>query len=92
MPAQSRLPWLVPDACVEKKLSFIIDYSRLTQAVVSHRGQLFPVTNAEANEMMRRRIFVIKYQVGDTLHLDNTEPEFVRPTTAPVTTQAPSTE
>lgn len=86
MPAQSGPPWLIPGD-EEKKLSFVIDYSTLTHAVVSHRGQLFPVTNAEANEMLRRRICVIKYQIGDTLYLDNTEPMFVQPTTAPVPSQ-----
>jgi len=33
---------------------------------------------------MRRRICIIKYQIGDTLYLDNTEPGFVQPITAPV--------
>ena len=84
MPIQDGLPWLLPDGDDEPELSFVIDFSRLTRAVVSHRGQLVPVTNAEANEMMRRRICIIDYQIGDTLYLRNTEPEFVQPTSTEV--------
>lgn len=91
MPVHSGLLWLVPGAGEEKKPSFIIVYSRLTQALVSHPGQLFPVTNAQRNEIMHRRICVTNYDFGDRLHLVNTEAEFVRPTTASATSQSLST-